>query len=343
MIARVLLMFLTLTWVALAAEPASRNPIPDPQLLLESDSYSIAVISLQGDRVPIQTLLTAALNSIATGEAKLPASMADAADYLARNNRADLLIAGLPYQAVRIDKMLPTNQTSPCYASTLSGWRGLQVQIYNGLAAGADGKPFPSVVYRRTELVSRDHADDPTWAGTLCKVNGTLLFSPTPDHAKKIVDRLMPKDPARPASPEPGALLAAYQALPKTSDAFGVLLNQKQAFSALLKSINNEHIQKIRDKVGNDRLEQAAANTQRVVWQVNIVTDDRAEFQAVLTVGPANVAQVASVFEDGKAALDTTKVADVTVTPGTDNVTVKLAVIGLKKLVLDSLAKGTIM
>ncbi len=82
MIARLLLILVTLTWVAFAAEPASRNPIPDPQLLLESDSFSIAVVQLRPDDVPIQNLLKDALNSIATGEAKLPPEMAEAGDYL---------------------------------------------------------------------------------------------------------------------------------------------------------------------------------------------------------------------------------------------------------------------
>lgn len=341
MIARLLLILVTLTWVAFAAEPASRNPIPDPQLLLESDSFSIAVIQLRPDDVPIQNLLKDALNSIATGEAKLPPEMAEAGDYLSRNNRADLLIAGLPYQAVRVDRMLPSGQTSPLYVSTLSGWRGLQVQIYNGLTASADGKAYPAVTYRRTDLVSRPTANDPTSPGNLCRVNGSFVFAPTAETAKAIVDRLMPKENTNP-TPQNGPLLSAYQALPKTSDAYGVLINQKGAFSALLKSMNNEHIQKVRDKVGSDRLEKAVAATQSGVWQIDIVSDDRAEFTAVLTMDPSAVADAAAMFEEGKASLDTTKVVDVSITPSGNTLTLKAAVIGLKQLMLDTLTSGKV-
>lgn len=325
---------------ASAAEPKTRNPIPDPALLLESDSFSILVVQLREDDAPIHALLKAALNSIASGEAKMPESMAGVVDYLKQNNRADMLLAGLPYQAVRVDRMLPSGQTLPLYASTLSGWRGLQVQMYHALATGPDGKAWPAEFYRKSDLIFREHSDDPTWAGILYKVQGTLLFAPTADMAKKIVDRLMPKDKDKPGTPASGALLAAWQALPKTGDAYGVVLNQKGAFSALLKAMDNEHVRKIREKVGSERLERAVASTRSVTWQADVVTEDRAEFQAILKVDAKDAADVAALFEEGKAHLDPTMVVDATVTQAGDTVTMKLAMIGLKKLLLDSLAKG---
>ena len=322
--------------VAVAA-PA-RNPIPEPELLLEPDSFAIAVIQLRADDEAVKALLEAALKSITSGEAKLPASMAEVSNFLSTNNRADMLFAGLPFQAVRVDRMLPIGQTSPMYASTLAGWKGLQVNLYNSLAAGPGGKAYPSDPYRRTDLISREHSEDPTWAGTLCKVDGTFLFSPTPAQAKKTVDRLMPKD--KPVPPSAGPLLAAYRALIKTPDAYGVLLNQKGAFSALLKSMNNEHIQKVREKVGSDRLERVVANTQSATWQVEIKSAERAELQAVLTLDPKNVAEAVKTLEDGKASVDTTKIADISIVAGTNTVTVKAAVIGLKKLMTDAMSKG---
>ena len=72
----------------------------------------------------------------------------------------------------------------------------------------------------------------------MCQVNGTFLFTPDQDSAKKVVDRLAPKD--KPVGPVASPLLTAFKALPKTSDAYGVVINQKGAFSALLKSINND-------------------------------------------------------------------------------------------------------
>jgi hypothetical protein len=324
------------TLVVLAAP--ERNPIPDPELIPEADSFSIAVVEFRGDDEAIKSLLEAALKSVSSGEAKLPESMADVSDYLARNNRADMLFAGLPFQAVRVDRMLPSNQSSPSYAITLAGWKGLQSQLFNSLSVGPGGKTYPSQRYRITDLVSRDHADDPSWPGTLCRVNGTFLFSPSADQAKKTVDRLAPKD--KPVGPAGGPLLTAYKALPKTPDAFGVMLNQKGAFSALLKSVNNEHVQKLRDKVGSDRLERSVANVQSATWQVEIVSADRAEMQATLMVDPKNQAEVAAVIEDGKGNLDTTKVTEVIITQGAGTVTVKAAVIGLKQLMLDAMAKG---
>ena len=314
------------------------NPIPDPALLPESDSFSIGVVQLRPDDEAIKSLLEAALKSISSGEAKLPASMADVSDYLSRNNRADLLFAGLPFQGVRVDRLLPSGQTSPAYAVTLAGWRGLQVNLFNSLSQGAGGKAFPTERYRVTDFVFRDRSDDPTSAGTLCRVNGTFLFSPSKDAAKKIVDRLSPKD--KPLGPSNGALLKAFQALPKTPDAYGILLNQKGAFSALLKSMNNDQIQKIRDKVGSDRLEKVVANTKSVTWQVEIVSADRAELQAILAMEQKDVAEAVSLLEEGKANLDTTKVADLSVTAGAGTVTAKGAIVGLKQLMLDGLAKG---
>ncbi|MBT9584373.1 hypothetical protein IV102_13605 [bacterium] len=329
--------FVTLLTMVVLAAPET-NPIPDPELIPEADSFSIAVVEFRPDDEAIKSLLEAALKSVSSGEAKLPASMADVSDYLARNNRADMLFAGLPFQAVRVDRMLPSNQSSPTYAITLAGWKGLQSQLFNSLSVGPDGKTFPSVRYRTTDLVSRDHSDDPSWPGTLCRVQGTFLFSPSADQAKKTFDRMIPKD--KPVGPAGGALLAAYKALPKTPDAFGVMLNQKGAFSALLKSVNNEHVQKLRDKVGSDRLDKAVANTQSAVWQVEIVSSERAEMQAVLTVDPKNQAEVAAVIEDGKGNLDATKVTEVTITQAPGTVTVKAAVIGLKQMMLDAMAKG---
>ena len=329
--------FVTLLTMVVLAAPET-NPIPEPELIPEADSFSIAVVEFRPDDEAIKALLEAALKSVSSGEAKLPASMADVSDYLARNNRADMLFAGLPFQGIRVDRMLPSNQSSPTYAITLAGWKGLQSQMFNSLSVGPGGKTFPSVRYRTTDLVSRDHSDDPSWPGTLCRVNGTFLFSPSAEQAKKTFDRMVPKD--KPVGPAGGPLLAAYKALPKTPDAFGVMLNQKGAFSALLKSVNNEHVQKLRDKVGSDRLDKAVANTQSAVWQVEIVSADRAEMQAVLTVDPKNQADVAAVIEEGKANLDATKVTEVTVTQTPGTVTVKAAVIGLKQMMLDAMAKG---
>jgi len=327
----------TLTWVALAAP--EKNPIPEPELMVEADSFSIAVVSLRENDEAIKSLLEAALKSISSGETKLPASMADVSDYLSRNNRADLLFAGLPFQGVRVDRMLPSNKTSPFYAMTLAGWKGLQVNVYNSLCAGSGGA-YPSARYRVTDLVSRDHADDPSWAGTLYKVNGSFLFSPSAEHAKKTVDKLVPKDRSKAPTAENGALLAAYRALPKTADAYGIALNQKGAFSALLKSLNNEHIQKLRDKVGNDRLEAAVANTKSATWKVEIISSERAEFEVVLDVDPAKTAEVVATIEDGKGALDTSKVTDITVTQTPGNVTARCAVVNLKNLMLESMTKA---
>ena len=335
MISRLLIFIALLSCVALAA-PA-KNPIPEPELLFEGDSYSIAVLQMRENDEAVKALLEAALKSITSGETKLPDSMAEVSTYLSRNNRVDMLFAGLPFQAVRVDRMLPSGQTSPTYAATLAGWKGLQVNLYNSLASGANGKAYPSETYRRTELISREHAADPTWADTLCRCDGTFLFSPTPAQAKKTVDRLMPKDKATPVA---GPLLTAYTAIPKTPAAYGILLNQKGAFSALLKSMNNEHIQKVREKVGSDRLERVVANTHSAVWQVNIVSAERADLQAILTLDAKNVAEAAKMFEDGKPSLDATKITDVTITPNGNTVTVKASIIGVKKLLLDGMAKN---
>lgn len=326
------LLFLTATGSLLAEPP--KNPIPDAEMLFESDSYAVSVVQLKPEDEPVKALLKAALESITSGETKLPASMAEVSSFLGRNNRVDLLYAGLPFQGVRVDRMV-SKGTSPTYATTLAGWRGLQVSLYNSLAAAADGKAFPSEQYRRTDLVYREHNDDPTWAGTLCRVNGTFLFSPTPAQAKGVVDRLMPKDKPVPAAA--GPLLTAYRAVSHNPDAYGVILNQKDAFSTLLKSMNNEYVQKVRDKVGSDRLERVVANTKTVVWQVEIVSAERAEIQAVLTLEPKNVAEASAMFEDGKTGLDSTKISDVSIVAASNSVTVKGAVINLKKLMLDGM------
>lgn len=341
-LAAMLIAVFLLAGAASAAEPRSRNPIPDPALMLESDSFSILVVQMREDDQPLRELLKAAMNSIATGEAKLPDSMAGVADYLKQNNRAEMLLEGLPYQGVRVDRMLPTGQTSPCYASTLSGWRGLQVQLYQSLATSPDGKAYPSEFYRKSDLVFREHSDDPAWAGILYKVQGTLLFAPSVDMAKKIVDRFMPKDKDKAVTPIAGPLQSAYQALPKTSDAYGVILNQKGAFSALLKSMDNEYVQKVRDKVGSDRLERGVASTRSATWQLDVVSEDRAEFVAVLKVDAKDAADVAAMFEEGKAGLDPATVVDVSVTQDGGSITLKAAVVGLKKLLLDTLAKGSL-
>lgn len=330
MIKRILLLFAMLTCIVKAAP--ERNEMPNPQLILEGDSYSIAVVQLRPDDEPIKALLEAALKSISSGETKLPASMADVSAYLSSNGRADMLFAGLPFQTVRADRMVGA-QTAGTTAVTLAGWKGLQVNVRNSLSAGPDGKPFTSTRYRVTDLVQRD-------VNVMCQVNGTFLFTPDQDSAKKVVDRLAPKD--KPVGPVASPLLTAFKALPSTSDAYGVVINQKGAFSALLKSMNNDQIQKIRDKVGNDRLEKAVANTKSATWTVDITSADRADLQAVLTADPKDVADIAALFEEGKANLDATKVTDVVITPGAGTVTVKGSIINLKQLMLDGMVNGKV-
>lgn len=340
MIARMLLLVFTLTLIAVAAGPTSRNPIPDPATMIEADSFSIAVVMARPDDTSIQNLLKSALNSIATGQAKLPASMAQAQDFLAQNNRADLLIDGLPFQGVRVDRLLPSGQTSPTIASTLSGWRGLQVQVYNGLAADSSGKAYPSVTYRRNDLVSLPSANDPTSPGNLVKVNGTFLFAPTQAEAKTIIDRLTPKEDGSVAPKAGGPLAAAWAALDKSGDAYGVAINNKGAFSTLLKSMPNEYTDKVREKVGSDRLDKGVAAVKTATWSVNIVSDDRAECLATLKCDPAQAADVAAMFTEGQQGLDATKITDASAVASGDTVTVKFAIIGLQQLMLDSLAKG---
>lgn len=340
MIARSLCLLLALTLFAVAAGPANRNPIPDPAALISADSFSIAVVNARADDVPIQNLLKSALNSIATGQAKLPPSMAQAGDYLAQNNRADMLIDGLPFQGVRVDRLLASGQTSPTIASTLSGWRGLQVQVYNGLSADSAGKPYPSVTYRRNDLVSLPSANDPTQPGNLVKVNGTFLFTPTQAEAKTIIDRLVPKEDGSAVPNATGALASAFASLDKSADAYGVAINNKGAFSTLLKSMPNEYVDKVREKVGSDRLDKGVAAVKTATWSVNVVTEDRAECQAILKADPAQATEIAAMFTEGQQGLDATKITDASATAEGDTVTVKFAIIGLQQLMLDMMAKG---
>lgn len=330
MMRKILLLITLLTCMVMAA--SERNEMPNPELIPEGDCYSIAVVQLRENDEPIKQLLEAALKSISSGETKLPASMADVSAYLSGNNRADMLFAGLPFQTVRCDRMV-NGQTQGTSAVTLAGWKGLQVNVRNSLSAGPDGKAFPTTRYRVTDLVQRD-------INVMCQVNGTFLFTPDADSAKKVVDRLAPKD--KPVPPVASPTLTAFKALPKTSDAYGVVINQKGAFSQLLKSLNNDQIQKIRDKVGNDRLEKAVANTKSATWSIDITSAERADLQAVLVCEQKDVADIAALFEEGKASLDTTKVADVVITPGQGSVTVKGAIINLKQLMLDGMVKGKV-
>ena len=217
MIKRILLLITMLTCMVTAA--SERNDMPNPELIPEADCYSIAVVQLRENDEPIKALLEAALKSISSGETKLPASMADVSSYLSGNNRADMLFAGLPFQTVRCDRMV-NGQTQGITAVTLAGWKGLQVNVRNSLS----GKAYPTTRYRVTDLVQRD-------VNVMCQVNGTFVFTPDADSAKKVVDRLAPKD--KPLPPVSSPTLAAFRALPKTSDAYGVVINQKGAFSQL--------------------------------------------------------------------------------------------------------------
>lgn len=312
------------------AEPGSRNPIPDPKLIPEKDSFSIVVISLKGQDAAVEELLKAALKSITSGETKLGEDMAQVTDYLSRSDRAEMLVEGLPFQGVRVDRLLASGKPSPTYAFTLSGWRGLQRVMYNTMAADAKGDAFPSVTHGETELLKRTHHADPTWADNFCNTNGTFLFCPSLDQAKKAVDRLG-------GSPVNGPLLEAYAALPKTADAYGVVVNKNNEVSALLKTFDNEHIKKIREAVGSERLDRVVDSSKKVTWQIDIVSSERAEFVAVLQLDPANVAEAVAAFEDGKKGLDKERIVDFKVSQGTDTVTVSAAMVGLKKVMLDAM------
>ena len=145
------LLFLTATGSLLAEPP--KNPIPDAEMLFESDSYAVSVVQLKPEDEPVKALLKAALESITSGETKLPASMAEVSSFLGRNNRVDLLYAGLPFQGVRVDRMV-SKGTSPTYATTLAGWRGLQVSLYNSLAAAPDGKRCRTAVLAETDVIN---------------------------------------------------------------------------------------------------------------------------------------------------------------------------------------------
>ena len=62
----------------------------------------------------------------------------------------------------------------------------------------------------------------------------------------------------------------------------------------------------------------------------------------MLTCEQKDVAEIAALFEEGKASLDATKVADVSITPGPGTVTVKGAIINLKQLMLDGMVTGKV-
>ena len=92
----------------------------------------------------------------------------------------------------------------------------------------------------------------------------------------------------------------------------------------------------------SDRLEKAVANTKSATWTVDITSADRADLQAILTADPKDVADIAALFEEGKANLDATKVTDVVITPGAGTVTVKGSIINLKQLMLDGMVNGKV-
>ncbi len=331
MLARFLLLLILLSPLAQAAGP-SRNSIPEPELLPTNDSYSIAVVKLRQDDAAIQELLKAALESIRSGETKLPKDMAEVQDYLSRGDRAKMLAEGLPFQGVRVDRLLDSGHTSPTYAFTLAGWRGLQRVVYNSLAANSEGDAFPSETYAETELLKRSHHADPTWADNFANVDGTFLFAPSGARAKTLIDRMTQGGTA-----EEGELQKAYQQLAKSTDAYGVLVNRAQAFSTLLKDFDNEHINKVRDAVGSERLDRVVDSVTKATWKVDIVSSERAEFEALLELDPKDVAEAVAAFEEGQKSLDKESIADFKLSSTDKTVTVKMAMIGLKKVMLDGM------
>lgn len=326
------LLLILLSVVALAAD---RNPIPDPNLFIDADSYSIAVFAMRDGDAGVKAALDAALTSLNDGSVKLPPQFQELNSYLSGDKQKDVVFQALPFQGIRVDRMLPDGRTSPTVAATLAGYRGLQTQLYNTLAKGPDGNAFPSEPYRRTEIVARTGATDPTMAANLERVNGTLVFAATSAAAKAIADRLFDTKPV-PKS----ALMDVFKTIPQTGDGYGVALNQKNSFSTLLKQVEGTDLQAIRNKIGSARLDKVVAATTKVVWQANIVDQNQIDGQVDLTMAPAAVADAVAAINDGQAGLDPTRVTNIAVTNTADTVSVKFSVLGVKQMILDYITKS---
>jgi hypothetical protein len=210
------------------------------------------------------------------------------------------------------------------------------VQLYNSLAKGADGNAFPGTDYKRTTVVARTGANDPTTAANLERVNGSFVFAPSMASAKAIYDRLTADKPV----PVKGPLLTAYNALDKSGDAFGVALNQKGTFTSLLKTVPGADLQAIRNKVGSDRLDKIVGNTKMVVWAGNVTGADTASGQVVATMNnAAAAAEAVTALNEGKTSINTTTIPTFNVSSAGETVTVSFSVANIKQTLLDMLTK----
>lgn len=258
---------------------SSAQAFPPPEHLLERDDVSVAVVQARPDDPGFRALLQNAWGALQGRE--LPPFAAMALRLMGRGSEEEGLLSFLPAQAVRVDRMTQ-GRLQPTFAVSVTGWQGLQGQFFHTLTKDPEGEPWPTRTSRGQTLVLREQ-------DVLARVQGTFLNCPTPERAEAAVRALTEPNPQPPQT----RLLYALQRTDRTSDLYGVMLNQEGGLLRFLEWLEIVDLEGLGDDV-----EDLSRHVLLMAWEGDLVDADELRLHARFeTDGPEAAERMAAVLQ----------------------------------------------
>lgn len=269
--------------IALLPAAASAQDFPAPELLLEREAVSLAVVQARPDDPGFRELFANAWQTLKTREQGVPPFLGMALKLMGRGSEENGLLSFLPAQVVRVDR-IAGGRLQPTYAFTLEGWKGLQGQFMHHWSQDRDGQPWPTRRVAGQTLVLRDK-------DVLARVQGTFLNCPDADRAEAAVRTLLDDG----AQPPQTRLLYALEKLERTGDLYGVMLNEDGGLLQFLEWLQIVHL----DKVGEgEDLDDLSRHVGLMAWEGDLVDGDRLDVHARFeTDGEEAAARLADVLQ----------------------------------------------
>jgi hypothetical protein len=268
-----------------AAEPPQRIQAPPPEIFLEEDTISVAVLLGRAEDAGFRSMVHSAWQTLrAQDPDRLAPLLGLLLQLIGKGQELDALLTFLPMQVVRVDSLDEQGMPVPTMAITVSGWPGLQSLVYAGLTVDKQGQPLPRRDFHGTEIILRPGWENPRGARVLTRVKGTFLHCPTVDRARQLIQKL----DASPARPPETPLAQALARMDRGSDTYGVVSNQGGALLNFLHWLNAPDYERVRTRVGPQRLDEVAAQVTMMSWEGDIVSEDQVDLSVRFeTASPA--------------------------------------------------------
>lgn len=316
-------LWLLLTVLGGAEESKTRLTMPDPMTFGRPDSVAIFVVRARVGRAGFRHMLSTALDGAAAS------GVPTLGQFLGSQTQREMVLSALPFQWVRVDGPAQQGVTSSSIAITVAGWRGLQGLVYDALLKTPDGQPYPVSRYLGEEIIQRPKS-------VLTRVKGTFLQCADASKVRPLIERMVGRD-SRPLS---GPLWDCYRALDKDRDGYGALVNRDESLLQVLQWVYPAGLESLREALGRQRVDRAAAIIRTGSWEAEVKSDDRVDLQLRLHTANWTEAKELAVFlgQAYQVLVKEGRIRDFTVTIAPREVRLSFGVVGFREVVSGFLA-----